>query len=128
MKRLLLMLLGVALFVGALVVGWNFGAANATTVDIDLLWLTVAQVTVWQFALAAFGLGAALVGILASFLGARGWLLKRRYRTTIRRLESELHQLRSLPLVGHSDSPATPEAEPITEEAHDPVAVAAGQA
>ena len=102
MKKVLLSLLGVALFVGALVLGWNFGAANATTIDIDLLWLTVAQVTVWQMALACIGLGAGAVGLVASFLGTRGWLLRRRYRTTIRRLESEVHQLRSLPLEGAS--------------------------
>ncbi len=98
MKRLVLWGLGLVLFVAALVVGWNFGAANATTLDIDLLWLKVAEITVWQLTLAAFGLGAGSVLLLACFLGARGWLLRRRYRATIRRLESELHQLRSLPL------------------------------
>ena len=100
MRKLLLSLLGVALFVGALVVGWNFGAANATTIDIDLLWITIAQVSVWQLALAAFSLGAGAVGLVAGFLGTRGWLLRRRYRGTIRRLESEPHQMRSLPLAG----------------------------
>jgi hypothetical protein len=98
LKRLVLLGLGLALFVAALVVGWNFGAANATTLDIDLLWLKVAEITVWQLTLASFGLGAGSVLLLAGFLGTRGWLLRRRYRATIRRLESELHQLRSLPL------------------------------
>ena len=91
--------LGVAaLFVGALVVGWNFGAANATTIDIDLLWVTIGQVTIWQLVLASFLLGASAVGLVASFLGTRGWMLRHRYRRAIRKLESELHQLRSLPL------------------------------
>lgn len=108
MKRLLLALLGVLLFVGTLVVGWNFGAANATTIDIDLLWLTVAQVTVWQLSLAAFGLGAGAVGLVAGFLGTRGWLLRHRYRTTIRKLESELHQMRSLPLAGAREAGPEP--------------------
>lgn len=103
MKRFLLLLLALALFVGALVLGWNFGAANETTVEIDLLWIRLAEITVWQLALAAFLLGAGLVLIFASFMGARGWLLKRRYRKTIRRLESELHQMRSLPLAGADD-------------------------
>jgi len=98
LKRLLLFGLGLVIFIAALVVGWNFGAANATTLDIDLLWVTVAEITVWQLTLAAFGLGAGLVLLAAGFFGTRGWLLRRRYRATIRRLESELHQLRSLPL------------------------------
>ena len=89
---------------GALVVGWNFGAANATTIDIDLLWLTIAEVSVWKLSLVAFGLGAGSIGLIASFLGLRGWELRRRYRKTIRRLESELHQMRSLPLSGAADA------------------------
>jgi hypothetical protein len=100
LKKFVLLGLGVGLFVGALVVGWNFGAANATTIDIDLLWLTVGEVSVWKLALAAFGLGASSVGLIASFLGLRGWEFRRRYRKTIRGLESELHQMRSLPLSG----------------------------
>ena len=96
--------LGALLFVGALVVGWNLGAANATTIDIDLLWIEVAEVTVWQLGLAAFGTGAGIVLGIAAFLGMRGWLLRRRYRATIRRLESELHQMRSLPLAADAGS------------------------
>ncbi len=104
MKRVLLGVLSAVLFVGALVVGWNLGAANATTIDIDLLWIRIAEITVWQLSLAAFSTGAGLVLLLASFLGTRGWLLRRRYRSTIRRLESELHQLRSLPLASDGES------------------------
>ena len=98
MKRVLVVFLGALFFVAALVVGWNLGAANATTIDIDLLWIKLAEVTVWQLGLAAFAVGAGLVLLMAGFLGTRGWLLRRRYRATIRRLESELHQMRSLPL------------------------------
>lgn len=108
MRRVLVGVLGALLFVGALVVGWNLGAANATTIDIDLLWIKVAEVTVWQLGLAAFGTGAGIVLLVAAFLGTRGWLLRRRYRATIRRLESELHQMRSLPLAADGESGVVP--------------------
>jgi len=111
LKKFVLLVVGVALFVGALVAGWNFGAANATTIDIDLLWITVADVSVWKLSLAAFGLGAGSVGLIASFLGLRGFELRRRYRKTIRRLESELHQLRSLPLSGSKQAEPAEESE-----------------
>ena len=122
MKKFVLLALGVGLFVGALVVGWNFGAANATTIDIDLLWLTIAEVSVWKLSLVAFGLGAGSIGLIASFLGLRGWELRRRYRKTIRRLESELHQLRSLPLSGAKQA-MPPES---SEETPPPLAQASG--
>lgn len=122
MKKFVLLALGVGLFVGALIAGWNFGAANATTIDIDLLWITIAEVSVWKLTLAAFGLGAGSIGLIASFLGLRGWELRRRYRKTIRRLESELHQLRSLPLSGAKQ--AMPPGE--SELAETPLAKASG--
>lgn len=114
MKRVLVVVLAVVLFIGALVVGWNFMLANAIKIEIDLLWMTIAEVSVWQVALAAFGFGAGLVFLGASFLYARGALLRHRYRREIRRLESELHQLRSLPLASTPDTepaPATASAE-----------------
>lgn len=102
MKRFVLLAIGVVLFVGALIVGWNFGAANAKTIDVVLPFVTVAQISVWELAIGAFGLGAGSVSLVAAFFWLRGGVLRRRYRKTIRRLESEVHQLRSLPL---SDSP-----------------------
>lgn len=111
MNKIVLLGLSVGLFVGALIVGWKFGAANATTIDIDLLWLKVTEVSVWQLSLTAFGLGAGSVGLIASFFGIRGLELRRRYRKTIRGLESELHQMRSLPLSGAPEAPAMAEVE-----------------
>lgn len=98
MKRLLLVGLGLVLFVGTLVLGWNFAAANAETIEIDLLWITLVKISVWKLVVASFALGGTIVGTTFGFLWLRGWELRRRYRKTIRKLESELHQMRSLPL------------------------------
>ena len=104
MKRLLLVGLGLALFVGTLVLGWNFAAANAATIQIDLLWTTLVEISVWRLVVVSFALGGTIVGATFGFLWLRGWELRRRYRKTIRKLESELHQMRSLPLSGAADA------------------------
>ena len=104
MKRLLLVGLGLVLFVGTLVLGWNFAAANAATIEIDLLWITLVEISVWKLVIASFALGGTIVGTTFGFLWLRGWELRRRYRKTIRKLESELHQMRSLPLSGAADA------------------------
>ncbi len=103
MKRLLLVGLGLALFVGTLVLGWKFAAANAATIQIDLLWTTLVEISVWRLVVVSFALGGTIVGAAFGFLWLRGWELRRRYRKTIRKLESELHQMRSLPLSGAAD-------------------------
>ena len=98
MRQLLLALLGAAIFVAALILGWRFGAANTALVEVDLLAVKLSGVTVWQLVVTSFALGAIVVALGSGFFGLRGWVLKRRYRKVIRRLESEVHQLRSLPL------------------------------
>jgi hypothetical protein len=101
--RLLISLLGLFSFVGALVLGWKFASANADKIQIDLVWTQVPSIAVWQLALLSFGAGMAAVLSVSAFLGTRGWLLRRRYRRTIRGLESELHQMRSLPLASRAE-------------------------
>ena len=109
MRRLLFWLLGVALFLGALILGWKLAAANATPLNVDLIGITLEGVRVWQLVLASMATGGGVVGLGASILGARGWLLRVRYRSTIRLLESELHQMRSLPLAGATEALRTEE-------------------
>ncbi len=106
MKRNLTILAILVIIASVNIVGWMFYAANAAVVTIDLLGFAVIEVTVWKLALSAFALGATTVLLMAGFLGLRGFELRRRYRKTIRRLEAELHQLRSLPL--SSDPSAIP--------------------
>jgi len=105
-KRTLIAVLILGLVLGVNVVGWMFYTANSAVVTIDLLGFMVLEVSVWKLTLGSFALGATLVGLVAGILALRGFELRRRYRKTIRQLESELHQLRSLPL---SDSPQRPE-------------------
>jgi uncharacterized membrane protein YciS (DUF1049 family) len=101
----LLWTLGLAVFVGALWTGWSFRSGNSGPVDLDLIWMQVPNVELWRVILIALGLGVVLAGVLVGFAWLRARLLNRRYRSTIRRLESELHQMRSLPLSGSEDEP-----------------------
>ena len=98
MKRFLVVALVLGIFLFVNVAGWMFYAANSAVVEIDLLGFMVLEVSVWKLALGSFGLGAGLAFFVAVLLGIRGLELRRRYRRAIRQLESEVHQLRSLPL------------------------------
>lgn len=112
MKRTLFWVLALALFVAALWIGWTFRAGNAGSVDLDLIWLQLRDVPLWRLVLASVGLGGLLAGSLVGLAWLRVRLLNRRYRSAIRRLESELHQLRSLPLAGSRDAAPGDEPKP----------------
>ena len=116
MKRNLTIVAVLAIIVSVNIVGWMFYAANTAVVTIDLLGMAVIEVTVWKLALTCFALGAGVVLLLSGFLGLRGLELRRRYRKTIRKLESELHQLRSLPLTSDPDA-QVPAPEPEVAKA-----------
>lgn len=98
MKRLLFWVVGLGLFVGLLVLGWSFRANNATPVELDLVWMTLPGVELWRVMLVSVALGGVLAGTFVGFGWLRLRLENRRYRKAIRRLESELHEMRSLPL------------------------------
>lgn len=104
MKRSLSWVSGLALFVAALWLGWSFRAGNSAVVDVDLLWVELGEVALWRALVAAVAAGALLMGVVVGLAWLRGRLLNRRYRAKIRRLESELHQLRSLPLASSEDA------------------------
>lgn len=70
------------------------------SIDLDLIWVQFPHVEIWWAVLVSFGIGAFIATLLVGFAWMRGRLLNRRYRRVIRRLESELHELRSLPLMG----------------------------
>jgi uncharacterized membrane protein YciS (DUF1049 family) len=96
------LVIGVGLFVAALWIGWSFRAGNASPIALDLIWFRVPEVEIWRAVLVSLGCGAVAASILVGFAWLRVRLLNRRYRSTIRRLETELHQLRSLPLSSHA--------------------------
>jgi len=98
--RLLLRLLWMALFVGVLVLGWRFAGANGETVRIALPIGEIAPVPLWQALLVAFAAGAAAAALIGLYQVTKLHLVSRRYRKTVRGLEAEVHQLRTLPLSG----------------------------
>lgn len=109
-------LLWLALFGVVLVAGWKFAAANAEPVALDYLIGRVEDVRVWVLVVATFAVGAAAGMVVCVVEMTRLGLLSRRYRRALRRLEAELHGLRSLPLAG--DAPAgSPSATEPTERA-----------
>ena len=100
MKRLLVWMLSAGLFVGTLWMGWSFRSGNAEPIDLDLIWIRVPDIELWWVILVSIGIGAVVAGVLLGFAWMRIRLVNHRYRRAIRRLESELHEMRSLPLAG----------------------------
>jgi hypothetical protein len=66
--------------------------------------------------------GAALTLVVVGFAWLRGRLLLRRYRSMNRRLEKEVHELRSLPLVGSEPGGANLDSSETSDIASAPVA------
>lgn len=100
-RRILL----IGVLTGLLVGGWVFAAGNDDVVRVNYIFGQTAELALWKVLLAAFGLGAALVGAFALFAGLRHGLVLRRYRKLLGGLESEIHQLRNLPLAPDPESP-----------------------
>lgn len=96
--RLLVRLFWVALFVGVLLLGWTFRAQNEGEVTISYAFGQFPSVPQWLALLAAFAVGAAAAGLIGIYQVAKLRLLTRRFRKTVRGLEAEVHQLRTLPL------------------------------
>jgi len=90
----------IGLFVGTLWMGWTFRASNSLPVDLELIWVQLPHVELWFIILVAMAVGASLSGLFFGFAWLRQRLLSGRYRRAIRRLEAELHEMRSLPLSG----------------------------
>jgi uncharacterized membrane protein YciS (DUF1049 family) len=116
-KKVLLLIVLVGLIVGAAVLGRAFPAANASPIDLDLLWLRIPNLQVWSLVLVSIGFGGFLASLILSFFILRGWVVGRRYRKIIKRLESEVHQLRSLPLATDGNT-AFADPTKLTSEGH----------
>ena len=87
----------VAASLGAAYLAYRLGEANAAEMRIDFL---LGQVTLqtWQALGLAFLAGAGLVYVYSLYQMARSALVRRRYRKELASLETEVHQLRNLPL------------------------------
>jgi len=96
------------LWIGALaavlVGGWLFAAGNDGPVRVQYLVGETLDLALWKALLGAFAAGALLVGAFTVLAAMRHGLVQRRYRKLITGLESEVHQLRNLPLAADSDA------------------------
>jgi uncharacterized integral membrane protein len=81
----------------AFAAAYQFGK-NAEPITVSLFRWTTPPAPTWLVLLAAFGAGTLLALLLLGYQLARLSLLSRRYRKEVSALESELHQLRNLPL------------------------------
>ena len=112
--KLLRRLLGLAIFLSAFILAYRLAGANAERIAVDLLFATTPTAELWIVLLGAFGVGALAAGTALFFEIARLSLMSRRYRKTVTSLETELHQLRNLPIGDGTQrvlpGPAGPEA------------------
>ena len=97
-RRILLLALIAALVVS----GHLFVRDNEQTVDLDFVWFRVESVEVWIVLLSAFGSGLLLASLASMLRGAKLRLMARRYRKAASDLETELHELRNLPLASEA--------------------------
>jgi len=93
-RRILSIVLVGALFYGAL----RFSSENAQLVAIDYVAGQTAEIALWQALALAAGAGALLSALPLGFLWTRSRLLAWQYRRAMGRQQSEIHQLRNLPL------------------------------
>jgi len=115
--RMLRRVLVVAVFVALFATVWRFVGGNEEPVSIDLLfgeW----SVPLWSALLVAFGLGALAAGLSLVWELAKKSVTARRYRKRMAGLESEIHQLRNLPLAAPEahEVPATARAGPADRQ------------
>ena len=110
--RLARRLLVAVVFGAAFYLAWRFAMDNSGAVIIEAPLLGGVEVLLWIALLSAFALGAILAGLAAAYQAARMGLLVRRYRKIIRGLESEVHQLRNLPLTADDPEAGKPVSGP----------------
>lgn len=90
-------LIGAAIVLAVLVGGWRFAAENAARISVHYLWGS-RELALWQALVIAFAVGFGLSAAGWLLFAVRARLVQRRYRKAVDVLESEIHQLRNLPL------------------------------
>ncbi len=83
MKRIVLVLLTLGLFVAMLTTGWKLATGNSGLIDLDLIWIQIPELELWRVILISMALGALSTAVLMGFAWLRGWLLNVRYRRSI---------------------------------------------
>jgi uncharacterized integral membrane protein len=82
---------------GLLYLAYLLTMANAADVKVDFL-IGRMELATWQALGLSFFAGAGLVGLYTLYQMARSGLVRRRYQKELAGLETEVHQLRNLPL------------------------------
>jgi uncharacterized integral membrane protein len=100
-----------AAFVALLVAGWRFAHSNGDPVRVDYLFGEITDVAMWQVLLSSVGLGVLVTALVLGLQLAASRLAARRTRKQLESLESEIHQLRNLPLT-ESQPRASAQASP----------------
>ena len=108
--RWLVRILQIAVLAALLIGGWLFAAENGEPVQVNYVLGQTGDIRLWQALLCAFVLGALGVGSFTLLASLRHGLVQRRYRKLVGGLESELHQLRNLPLAPDPQAPGGPRA------------------
>lgn len=108
--RIVRTLLSLAVVAGIVVGSVMFVNANATPVAVDYLAGQLPEVPLWAVIIGSFGAGMIVTGVLSLYEVAKQGFVARRYRKAAEGLESEIHQMRNLPLV-ESDEAAAPNTE-----------------
>jgi uncharacterized integral membrane protein len=90
--------LGVALFVGLLVLGWQFANDNNAPVSVHHVAGQTEPMPIWLVVLLSWTLGLLMAGLYLGFSMLRDRIELRRLRKIVRGLEGELHGYRNKPL------------------------------
>lgn len=108
--RMLRRLLVVGIFAALFYAAWRFVNGNGTPTSVDLVFFDLHEIPLWSALLGSFGLGALCAGASLVYELAKKSFAARRYRKELAGLESEIHQLRNLPLAAPDSNggPAPP--------------------
>ena len=92
-------LLVVCVFVAMLVGGWQLASKNSASVVVNHPAGELGEFKLWVVLGGSFALGVVSTALVSIYRGTRMRLAARRYRKLLANLQSEIHQLRNLPLV-----------------------------
>ena len=90
--------LGVALFVGLLVLGWKFASHNGDPVIVHYVFGVTESQPVWLVVMLACLMGLGLAGLFLGFVLLRDRVALRRLRKIVSGLEGELRDFRNIPV------------------------------
>ena len=106
--RIVRRFLVLAVFVGAVVLAHKFVTLNSDPVTVSYVAGEFVEVPLWTVIVVSILVGGAAATGLSIFELAKQGLVARRYRKTAEGLESEIHHMRNLPLVGAAGQEAEP--------------------